>query len=235
MTDNSTPSEDEGDKGIDRRLLFGGGLIGAAAAAAVSGGLIGATASSAASAPLPSESDLATHLNQADHLFKLTASPRKNFAGGYLQGADEQSFPILRGQHGSVYFVRLEVGGYREPHWHPTAWELNFVISGRAKWTSLGTHPDGTYNNMTFVAEPGDLVFAPQGHLHYFENDRTDAPLEVLVFFNSSAIEPYDDIGLVAAVNAMPRDVLAAALGVPESVLAAIPKEVKPIVIGHRR
>ncbi|MCM6774137.1 cupin domain-containing protein [Nocardia sp. CDC159] len=232
MTDGSTvPGDEQGGKGIDRRAIFGGA---AAAAAALGGGLLGAKANAAA-ASMPSESDLATHLNQADHLFKLTASARKNFAGGYLQGADEETFPILRGQHGSVYFVRLEVGGFREPHWHPTAWELNFVISGSAKWTVLGTHPDGTYSNVTFVAEQGDLVFAPQGHLHYFENARTDAPLEVLVFFNSSAVEPYDDIGIVAALNAMPRDVLAAAFGVPEAVFAAIPGEIKPVVIGRRR
>ncbi|MGY2063617.1 cupin domain-containing protein, partial [Nocardia gipuzkoensis] len=124
---------------------------------------------------------------------------------------------------------------FREPHWHPTAWELNFVISGTAKWTVLGTHPDGTYSNVTFVAEQGDLVFAPQGHLHYFENARADRPLETLVFFNSSAVEPYDDIGIVASFNAMPRDVLAASFGVPESAFAAIPADIKPIVIGRRR
>ncbi len=54
---------------------------------------------------------------------------------------------MLKDQEGSVYFVHPEVGGMREPHWHPTVWELNYVISGRARWTVMGTHPDGTYRN----------------------------------------------------------------------------------------
>ncbi|MFI5779818.1 cupin domain-containing protein [Nocardia sp. NPDC051570] len=233
MPEDSTEHPDEGGKGIDRRMVLGGAAV---AAAAVGGGLIGAKASSApAPMPMPSEGDMETHLDQSSHLFKLTAADRSNYDGGYLQGANEHTFPILRGQRGSVYFVRLEVGGFREPHWHPTAWELNYVISGTAKWSILGTHPDGAYHNAVFEAGQGDLVFAPQGHLHYFENARTDAPLDVLVIFNSSAGEPYDDIGIVASFNAMPRDVLAAAFGVPESAFGAIPTDIKPIVIGRRK
>ncbi|MBF6329548.1 cupin domain-containing protein [Nocardia transvalensis] len=233
MPEDSTEHQDGHGKGIDRRLVLGGGA--AVAAAAVGGGLIGAKAGSAEPAPMPSEGDMETHLDQSSHLFKLTAAQKSTYDGGYLQGANENTFPILRGQRGAVYFVRLEVGGFREPHWHPTAWELNFVISGKSKWTILGTHPDGRYHTTTFEAEQGDLVFAPQGHLHYFENARSDAPLDVLVIFNSSAGEPYDDIGIVASLNAMPRDVLAAAFGVPESTFAPIPAEIEPIVIGRRR
>ncbi|WP_225724778.1 MULTISPECIES: cupin domain-containing protein [unclassified Nocardia] len=176
-----------------------------------------------------------TNLNRAAHLFKLTASERNSFDGGYLQGANEENFPVLRGQKGSVYFVRLEVGGIREPHWHPTAWELNYVISGRAKWTILGTHPDGDYRNDVFEAEQGDLVFAPQGFLHYFENASADAPLDVLVVFNTSAKEPSDDIGIVATVNALPREVLAASFGVPVEAFAQVPTEIKPVGITRRR
>ncbi len=233
MPEDSTQHQhqDQNPKGIDRRLVLGGAAV---AAAAVGGGLIGAKANSAEPAPMPGEGDAELRLDQALHHFKLTGADRTTYPGGYLQGANENTFPILRGQRGSVYFVHLEVGGFREPHWHPTAWELNFVISGRAKWSILGTHPDGAYHNTVFEAEQGDLVFAPQGHLHYFENARTDAGLDVLVIFNSSAGEPYDDIGIVASLNAMPRDVLAAAFGVPESAFSSIPTEIKPIVIGRK-
>ncbi|MCM6774136.1 cupin domain-containing protein [Nocardia sp. CDC159] len=232
MPEDSTEQQGESGKGIDRRMVLGGAAV---AAAAVGGGLIGAKANSTEPAPLPGEGDMELRLDRAEHLFKLTGAARTSFDGGYLQGANEHTFPILGGQRGSVYFVHLDPGGFREPHWHPTAWELNFVISGRAKWSILGTHPDGTYHNTVFEAEQGDLVFAPQGHLHYFENARADAGLEVLVIFNSSAGEPYDDIGIVASLNAMPRDVLAAAFGVPESAFTAIPTEVKPVVIGRKR
>ncbi|ATL69011.1 cupin domain-containing protein [Nocardia terpenica] len=233
MPEQPNIKQDNGNrKGVDRRMVLGAGAV---AAAAVGGGLVGAKTSSAATAtaPVTAEGPLDKNLNTAPHLFKLTRSEKDAYRGGYLQGANEDTFPILQGQRGSVYFVRLEVGGFREPHWHPTAWELNFVVSGTAKWTILGTHSDGAYRNSVFQAEQGDLVFAPQGHLHYFENARTDMPLEVLVVFNTSAKEPDDDIGVVATLSALPRNVLAAAFGVPESVFAALPTKLEPIVIGQ--
>ncbi|MEU7630835.1 cupin domain-containing protein [Nocardia sp. NPDC049220] len=178
--------------------------------------------------------DINRNLNQAPHLFKLTAADPTVYQGGTLRGANEDTFPVLRGQNGAVYFVHLDVGGMREPHWHPTAWEMNFVIAGRAKWTVLGTHPDGAYRNDVFDAGPGDLVFVPQGFFHYFENAGTADPLQVLIVFNTSADETYDDIGIVAAFNSLPRDVLATVFGVPVSAFADIPGEIKPVVITKR-
>lgn len=103
-----------------------------------------------------------------------------------------------------MYLAHLDPGGIREPHWHPTAWELNYIVSGTAKWTILGTHPDGEYHNDVFTAERGDLVFAPTGLFHYFENASTTEPLDVLIVFNTSTAEPDDDIGIVGSLNAIP-------------------------------
>ncbi|ONF72649.1 cupin [Amycolatopsis keratiniphila subsp. keratiniphila] len=168
------------------------------------------------------------------HLFNLADSPATVVEGGSLRGAHEQNFPVLKGQNGSVYLIRLDVGGVREPHWHPTAWELNYVISGKVKWTILGTHPDGSYHRDTFDAGQGDLVFAPQGFFHYFENLSETEPLDVLVIFNSSTQEPNDDIGIVGTFNSMPREVLAACFGVPAAAFDQIPREIKPVVITRR-
>jgi oxalate decarboxylase len=70
--------------------------------------------------------------------------------------------------------VRLTPGGFREPHWHPSA----------------------------------------------------------LLMFNTSAAEPPDDIGLVAALNVTPRDVLGAVFGAPPEVF---PQTIEPITITRRR
>ncbi|WP_067671066.1 cupin domain-containing protein [Nocardia miyunensis] len=216
---------------VNRRTALGTG------AAALGGAALGAGLTTAAACAgtthtgLPSASDVDANLNTSPHLFHLTAADPDHYHGGTLQGAHEQNFPVLAGQNGAAYFVRLEPGGIREPHWHPTAWELNYHISGTAKWTLLGTHPDGSYHTDVFEAHAGDLVFAPQGFFHYFQNARTDAPLELLIVFNTSAPETSDDIGLLAALNSIPREVTATVLGVPASALAAIPTEVKPIVI----
>ena len=168
-------------------------------------------------------------------LFKFTEQSPSTWDGGNLRGAHEQNFPILEGQKGSVYLIRLEPGGIREPHWHPSAWEVNFVISGRATWTLLGPHPDGVYRLDSFQAEQSDLVFAPQGFFHYFENASDTEPLDVLVVFNTSTQEPNDDIGIVGTLNSLPRHVLAASFGVPESVFDQLPTDVKPVVITRRR
>ncbi|WP_067708984.1 cupin domain-containing protein [Nocardia yamanashiensis] len=169
------------------------------------------------------------------YLFRFSEAVPSEFDGGTLQGAHEDNFPVLRGQQGAVYFVHLEGGGVREPHWHPTAWELNYVIAGRARWSMLGTHPDGSYHNELFEAGPTDLVFAPQGFFHYFENASDTEPLDVLVIFNSSTQEPNDDIGIVGTINSLPRHVLAASFGIPVSAFDAIPAEVKPVVITRRQ
>lgn len=147
---------------------------------------------------------------------------------------EEQNFPALRNQQGSVYLIHLEPGGIREPHWYPSAWELNFVISGLARWTMPGTHPDGSYHNDLFEADPRDLVFAPQGFFHYFENASETEGLDVLVVFNTSTQEPNDDIGIVGTLNSLPRSVLAASFGVPVSAFDEVPTEIKPVVITRR-
>lgn len=204
---------------MNRRKLLGTGV--GVGAAALAGGVGSAAAATAGSGPSP-------------HLFHLKASKPGSYDGGTLRGANEETFPILKGQNGAVYFVTLEVGGVREPHWHPSAWELNYIISGSAKWTILGTHPDGSYHNDAFEAGPGDLVFAPEGFFHYFENSSRTEELTVLIMFNSSTPEPNDDLGIVASFNSVPRDVLAASFGVPVSAFDAIPKEIKPVVITKR-
>lgn len=169
----------------------------------------------------------------ADHpyVFHFSECEPNRFDGGELRGVHEQNFPVLRNQKGSVYLIHLEPGGIREPHWHPSAWELNFVISGQARWTMLGPHPDGSYHNDLFEVGEHDLVFAPQGFFHYFENPSETDGLDVLVVFNTSTREPEDDIGIVGTLNSLPRAVLAASFGVPVSAFDQIPNEVKPVVI----
>jgi oxalate decarboxylase/phosphoglucose isomerase-like protein (cupin superfamily) len=102
----------------------------------------------------------------AQHVTRTLAVARK------LQGAIEDNWKILSNQQASVYLARLEPGGIREPHWHPSAWELNYVISSKVRWRFVG--PEATHD--TIEAESGDLVFAPQGHFHYFENPSSRRP-----------------------------------------------------------
>jgi oxalate decarboxylase len=145
------------------------------------------------------------------HLFHLsTAVPIKNNDGGTILQAHEDNFPILRGEEASIALLTLKPGGIREPHWHPSAWEINYVTTGVATWTTV----DVTGHTESFEQHAGDVVFAPQGYLHYFENKGTEDCTLVIVF-NSSAVETKNDIGIGVSVSKMPPDVLGAIFGVP--------------------
>ena len=72
--------------------------------------------------------------------------------------------------------------------------------------------PNGTQD--VFEAGKGDVIFAPQGHYHYFEN-AIAAEFVALIVFNSDAAEPKDDIGIGQSLTAIPNDVLSAVLNVP--------------------
>ncbi|CAF1030622.1 unnamed protein product, partial [Didymodactylos carnosus] len=100
------------------------------------------------------------------------------------------------------------------------------------KWTILGVQ--GQHDS--FVASAGDVVFIPQGHLHYFEN-AGETNLTVLVVFNTSVAESDDDIGIVASISAMPTDVLSAVFGVSQEAFENIPKNFTraPIVFKRKQ
>ncbi len=149
-------------------------------------------------------------ITSRSHLFELSAQPAASYDGGSQRQAHEQNFPILAGQEASIQLITLQPGGIREPHWHPSAWEINLVTKGVASWVLI----DGNGNHESFEARVDDLVFAPQGSLHYFENLGTE-DLDVLIIQNSSAPEDKDNIGIGESLSQLPPQVLSAIFGVP--------------------
>lgn len=165
------------------------------------------------------------------HLFHLQSATSDDFDGGSLQGAHSGVWPILTDQKGAVYLARLRPGGVREPHWHPSAWEMNVVLSGRVRWSFVG--PNSTQD--VFEGGAGDAIFAPQGHFHYFENASDTEDLTVLIVFNADSAEPLDDVPLAQSISSLPPHVLAAVFGVDESVFAQLPVLAQRTVIVSRR
>ena len=154
---------------------------------------------------IPSET-----ITSESHLFHLSALPPINYHGGTQQQAHEDNFSILKGQEASIQLITLQPGGIREPHWHPSAWEINLVTKGVATWVLV----DGNGNHENFDAHVDDLVFAPQGSLHYFENRGTE-DLDVLIIQNASASEDKDNIGIGESLSQVPPQALSAVFGVP--------------------
>ena len=165
------------------------------------------------------------------HLFHLQSATSDDFDGGSLQGAHSGVWPILTDQKGAVYLARLRPGGVREPHWHPSAWEMNVVLSGRVRWSFVG--PNSTQD--VFEGGAGDAIFAPQGHFHYFENASDTEDRIVLIVFNADSAEPLDDVPLAQSISSLPPHVLAAVFGVDESVFAQLPVLTQRTVIVSRR
>ena len=165
-------------------------------------------------------------INSQSHLFHLGAQPLSTYDGGSFQQADEENFPILKGQAASIVKLTLQPGGIREPHWHPSAWEINIVTSGVAAWVVV----DGNGNHESFDQHAGDVVFAPQGSFHYFEN-RGPGDMKIVIIQNTSAPEAKDNIGIGESLSMLPPRVLSAVFGVPAETFKPFKKIDKAIVI----
>ena len=99
------------------------------------------------------------------HTFNLEAiRPQAVCYGGTRAMASEENFPLLKGM--SLYLLRLDSGGVREPHWHPNAAELSYCLSGGALMTIFS--PGAGHD--TFTVDTGEIVFVPRGYLHHIEN-----------------------------------------------------------------
>jgi oxalate decarboxylase len=219
---------------INRRKVLGGaGLAGAAAATGV--GVDRFVAGHRTDREEPMTGDAARFgdpripaetINSQSHLFHLGDSPVTKYDGGWFQQADEDDFPILKGQAASIVKLTLVPGGIREPHWHPSAWELNIVTSGVAAWVLV----DGNGNHESFDQHVGDVVFAPQGSFHYFEN-RGPADMKIIIIQNTSTPESKDNIGIGESLSKLPPRVLSAVFGVPAETFNSFKKFDKAIVI----
>src|SRR6476469_5277182 len=59
--------------------------------------------------------------------------PQIQTPGGTVAKANTNSFPILNGSNLSLFSLIMKPDGIREPHWHPNASELGYVLHGLAR------------------------------------------------------------------------------------------------------
>jgi len=150
------------------------------------------------------------------HKFNLEGIPPQiQTAGGTIALGNANSFPILNGL--ALYSLRFKPGGIREPHWHPNAAELDYVIDGKARITIFS--PDGTGN--TFEVGPGQIVFIPSAYFHYIENIDPANTTHFLVFFNS---ERPEDTGISGALSSYSNEVLAAVFNSDPALFNTLPR-----------
>lgn len=91
--------------------------------------------------------------------YRLEQQPPNTSCGGLVRGASVRQFPVSQGIGGAS--MRLQPGCLRELHWHTTAAELGYVVSGSCRTTVLS--PDGA---ATDTFGPGDVWYFPSGWGH---------------------------------------------------------------------
>lgn len=134
--------------------------------------------------------------------------------GGTVRINNQSLMPTLEGL--TMYSLKLEPKGVREPHWHPNAHELNYVVQGRVRIILLS--PDGKVDD--FEMGVGDISFLPKGYFHYIENIGEEMA-QLAVFFNH--VFPLD-IGLSGCLGAYSNTLLANLFRAPISHFDSLPK-----------
>ena len=91
-------------------------------------------------------------------------TPQVQTPGGTAVLGSVPYFPILKGL--SVFLLNLKPKGIVEPHTHPNAGELNYVIEGKVRFTVYGPNKEIE----TSEIGKGYVFFVPAGYFHYLEN-----------------------------------------------------------------
>jgi oxalate decarboxylase len=163
--------------------------------------------------------------NAGPHRFKLESiDPQVSVKGGTIAIASKGNFGVLEGI--TLFDLRLNPAGIREPHWHPNAAELDYVVSGKAKMVILSPHGDRD----EFIVGEGDVVFIPPAYFHYIENIG-DEEMHFAVFFNHESPE---DIGISGAMGAYSNEVLSSVFEVDLKIFDHFPKPQSDVFVVSR-
>ena len=149
-----------------------------------------------------------------------STTPQIVRTGGSITKAVPGNFPVMEDNQVSAGYLVLKPGALREPHWHPTHWEVDYAVAGKGE---LGIVTPDDQQNITRL-EPGDIGFIPMGWAHYIRNVGNTDMIWVLVFNN-----PLTDIGLSTMFGGMPTSTFTQTLGVSLAG-AKKPKETRFIV-----
>lgn len=148
--------------------------------------------------------------------------PQIQTAGGVARLGSIPYFPILKDL--SVFVLDLEPRGIIEPHTHPNAGELNYVIDGKVRFTILGPNNEIETNEMG----KGQVFFVPEGYFHYLQNADYSNQGTVASFFSN---ESPQFIGLVGAMSSYSDDALEAVFSKESGFFKDLPHLVKNIFI----
>ncbi len=150
--------------------------------------------------------------------FELEKSSGKVIGGSVGREATVEQLPISKGIAG-VSMI-LEPGAMRELHWHATAAEWAFVISGRVRTTVID--PQGCAETNDF--EPGDIWYFPRGHGHML-SCLGDEPTHFILIFDNGYFSEFGTFSITDWMGHAPASLLSKNFGLPEAAFENFPKE----------
>jgi oxalate decarboxylase len=152
----------------------------------------------------------------------LGITPQIQTPGGTGSLGMVSDFPILSGL--ALFLIYLNPTGIVEPHTHPNAAELNYVINGKVRFTVFG--PSGEVE--TSEIGKGQVFFVPSGYFHYLENPDNLSAGTVASFFNN---ENPEFIGIVGGLSSYSNEVLGSVFNKDPNSFSSLPRQVKNIFI----
>ncbi len=147
--------------------------------------------------------------------------PGINTPYGGAKLARAATWPVLKNL--SMFSLRIEGTGMREPHWHPQTAELGYVIDGRARMTVRGP----TTNVETYELQAGDMYFIPRAYPHHIENLGNEET-RFLVFFDQAT---GGDIGYTGGLSAFPSRIVAPTIAAPGGTIPPLPSTPDDLLI----
>jgi oxalate decarboxylase len=157
------------------------------------------------------------------HKFNLGGiTPQIQTPGGTAALGMANDFPILAGL--ACFLLVLKPSGIVEPHTHPNAAELNYVINGKVRFTVFG--PNGEAE--TSEISQGQVFFVPPGFFHYLENPDNVNGNNVVSFFDN---ENPEFIGIVGGLSAYSNEVLGSTFNKDPKFFSNLPKLDKNVFI----
>ncbi|PYH92270.1 thermophilic glucose-6-phosphate isomerase-like enzyme [Aspergillus ellipticus CBS 707.79] len=152
-------------------------------------------------------------------------TPPTSHSFGSARTAKSQFWPALPNM--SMYSLRVEEDGMREPHWHPSTVEMGYVAEGYGRMSIMD--PSGAVD--TYTLQPGDVYYVPVSYPHQIE-EIGGSQIHFLIFFDQPMPQ---DVGYRNAATLLGRDSLAATVGTAAQGLPAFPFTPKdPLIVKKR-
>jgi oxalate decarboxylase len=154
------------------------------------------------------------------YTWHMTAQEPIRAPAGHVRITDSRNFSVSKTIAAAL--VEVEPGGIRELHWHPTADEWQYYLSGEARMTVFAS----SGNARTFDYQAGDVGYIPFAMGHYVENTGQE-PLTFLEIFRS---DHYADVSLAQWMGVLPPELVKAHLNLDDQLIANLPKA-KPVIV----